>query len=350
MSSLLHVTCDCGCDNRVPPDRRGKWTSCAACGKELAVPEDAPALVTDSDPPATASPTRATKRARSPFEEDQGTTDFSARFRNYTAAAYEGASAEHCSRCGRELRGDWDRLESSSGILCYICANQGSAGTPERLKHIVDAPDVPRRPRERIDRADTLRYRQTSARRRFKSLALKAIVVAIALLFFGAVYLLENVDIQVPILEGDWSLARSPSVGDVNNLALIPWVLYQAWVLLSTSAGVFVGAFMSLLFTSALTKEQIVRNIFSALSLSMPFAAIKILGLIMLPLFGNDAARAALITVIISALQAMALVYIVYELLDESPWHGMYFIMFFVAFAFSTPYLNGFVFQHLQNF
>ncbi len=31
---------------------------------------------------------------------------------------------DHCARCGRAFRGEWDQYESASGIVCHICANR----------------------------------------------------------------------------------------------------------------------------------------------------------------------------------------------------------------------------------
>lgn len=350
MSNFVHVTCSCGCDNRVPLDRRGQWTSCTACGKELSVPDDAPALTTDSAPPVAAIPAHIANRMRNPFEEETTAADFSARFRNYTVEDYEGSASESCSRCGRELRGEWDRLQTPSGLLCYICANQGATGTPERLKQDIDTYDPPRRPRPRVARADTLRHAQSPAQRRLKSLVAKSIVLGIAALFFAAVYVLENFKIDVPLLRGEWNGPRSPDVGQVNRLSLVPWLLYNVWILISTSVGVFIGTFMSLLFTSAVSRQQLRQNVLAAFSLCLPFIVIKLFGIIVLPVFGGDAARATLITLLVAAVQALTLVYIVFEMLDESPWHAMYFLMFVAAFAFATPYLNGFVFRYVENF
>jgi len=62
------------------------------------------------------------------------------------APAPGARSRNVCGRCGKKFRGDWDRLETAEGAICYICSNQGAAGTPERLKpeHVKTvAPVVP---------------------------------------------------------------------------------------------------------------------------------------------------------------------------------------------------------------
>lgn len=51
-----------------------------------------------------------------------------------TESALDKKTGEKCSNCGREIRGDWDRVETAAGVICYICSNQGTHGLPERLK------------------------------------------------------------------------------------------------------------------------------------------------------------------------------------------------------------------------
>jgi hypothetical protein len=50
-------------------------------------------------------------------------------------------SADHCARCGRAFRGDWDRTTTNDGVICHICANQGQApGSSETAFEAVAAP------------------------------------------------------------------------------------------------------------------------------------------------------------------------------------------------------------------
>ncbi|MEK7795693.1 MAG: hypothetical protein AAB353_14240 [Candidatus Hydrogenedentota bacterium] len=44
------------------------------------------------------------------------------------------ARVESCARCGRAFRGDWDRIETRCGLLCYICSNQPGEGISERVR------------------------------------------------------------------------------------------------------------------------------------------------------------------------------------------------------------------------
>jgi hypothetical protein len=36
-------------------------------------------------------------------------------------------SADHCARCGKAFRGDWDQYESAKGLVCNICAKLATA-------------------------------------------------------------------------------------------------------------------------------------------------------------------------------------------------------------------------------
>jgi hypothetical protein len=37
------------------------------------------------------------------------------------------ADGDHCARCGREFRGEWDQYESTAGMICHVCANRATA-------------------------------------------------------------------------------------------------------------------------------------------------------------------------------------------------------------------------------
>lgn len=40
-----------------------------------------------------------------------------------TADAKHLGGAQHCVRCGRPFRGEWDRYSSAQGAVCHVCAN-----------------------------------------------------------------------------------------------------------------------------------------------------------------------------------------------------------------------------------
>lgn len=350
MSDFLRVICQCGCENRVPIERRGGIVSCAVCGNEVAVAADAP-IDPDEQPSSPASGTaapRARSGARSPFEDrDPGEADFSKRFRRHEAALYDPSIDERCSRCGRELRGEWDRLQAASGVLCYICANQGAEGTPERLKRAAAAQEDAHRSRPSTVQPETVGVAY-SPWRKHRSLAAKVAVVGLLVSFFAAVYVLTTFDIHIPILGDRWVSARSPDAADINTLATPAWVLYQAWTLFMNVTPVFIAAFASLAFTSAVSGQQLLKNVYGAVALAAPIAVITFIGIVVLPVFGKDAARATFIAVILLCSQALALVYAAFELLEESAWHCAYFVLIFVAVRLALPYLNAPLLEFLR--
>lgn len=359
MSDYLSVTCGCGCENRVPVDRRGTIGSCVACGNDMPVPTDALARSGDSSapkapasvPPATIATGFIKSSARSPFEDDPmegAVPGLTGRFTNYAPPVHERID-ESCSRCGRQLRGEWDRLQSASGVLCYVCANQGAEGTPERLKHESGVHKEPHRPLAYVDRSQIVGSLPSPLRRKFQSLALKGIIAGAAVLFFVVAYMLTVYKIEVPVFGDGWATTRSPNAAEMNSLSTLPWVLYQVWKLLVNVTPVFIGAFAAFVLTNALSRQQLLKNVYAAVSLSMPIAVVTLIGIIVLPVFGKDSARAAFLTVIVFAAQSLALVYAAFELLDESPWHCAYFVLLFTAMRVALPYLDRPLFELIRT-
>ena len=187
MSDYLSITCSCGCDNRMPVDCRGKIERCVACGNDLPIPTDAVTRTNSSAPkvsmnvpPATLQAGFIKPSARSPFEEDptEGLVPgLTGRFTNYAPPVHEQID-ESCTRCGRNLRDEWDRLETSAGVLCYVCANQVADGVPERLKHIAAAEEAERArpPSERV--LDSVEYSLPPWWAQYRSPAVKLAVLA----------------------------------------------------------------------------------------------------------------------------------------------------------------------------
>jgi hypothetical protein len=231
MSEKLRITCVCGYENWVSPDRLGETVECMMCGADLAVDEAtasghfnaadagdfgddepapesptnpphrqpaAPEGITleervererrkrgrplspfdaeeDEPPPARVTESRATTiprppkpRARNPFEADEpepetreatgpftlepqsgaaGGASYADRMEEtrpkerrdrhviiQTVSPSDAPSGERCIECGREIRGAWDRFETTKGVLCYVCSNQAVKGIPERPK------------------------------------------------------------------------------------------------------------------------------------------------------------------------------------------------------------------------
>lgn len=328
MSDFLRVTCNCGCENRVPVDRRGGIVSCVACGNELPVADDAPIdaddLSTQTELTASAALTDPAKtRAYGPFEEDHaGEAGFSARFRRHEAALYDPSIDERCSRCGRELRGEWDRLESAPGVLCYICANQAADGVPERLKPLMDADD-------RADKPAPRAYQSRAVFPVRRKLRMRAARIAVAIgagLFLFSAFTIVIFDIDLPIRFGTWEGPATPGVREINELPTLPWALFQAWHLVGGTVPVFIGVYIALFMNSSLPRDRFMQNLFYAASYCGPFIVIRVMAMMMVWSHGADQVSGALIVVLAAVAQALTLVYIAFDLLEEGAAHCVYFV------------------------
>lgn len=50
-----------------------------------------------------------------------------------TNSALDVKTGEQCAECGRAIRGDWDRIKTAEGVICYVCSNQATHGIPDRV-------------------------------------------------------------------------------------------------------------------------------------------------------------------------------------------------------------------------
>ncbi len=54
------------------------------------------------------------------------------------------SSRDHCARCGRAFRGDWDKHPTAEGAICHICANQyQDPSTTETAAAAIQPSEVP---------------------------------------------------------------------------------------------------------------------------------------------------------------------------------------------------------------
>lgn len=107
-------TCACGHRTQVSEFAVGMKTRCSACGQNVTVKADpvAPTKRTGEQEP----------RAHIPPELAQQWRDAS------------GLGA--CPRCKKPFRGEWDRVESTHGIVCNQCAHLASEDAPKPLKPV----------------------------------------------------------------------------------------------------------------------------------------------------------------------------------------------------------------------
>ncbi len=108
----LLVTCKCGHQMTVSEYAAGMTAPCPKCGQPLTVSsENAKPITRDSV--STASRPAFAQGVRSSSVEPEI---------HYTPLQTSSLK-NSCARCGREFRGDWDRHQSSMGLVCNICKN-----------------------------------------------------------------------------------------------------------------------------------------------------------------------------------------------------------------------------------
>ena len=107
----IRVSCPCGNEMVMSEFAVGMRTTCPACGKPLNVSWQNSRTM-DSDVPTPAVPVSevVAKSDASLFTEEQ-------------PAEKPRLGKNHCDRCGRPFRGEWDRQETGEGVLCNICVN-----------------------------------------------------------------------------------------------------------------------------------------------------------------------------------------------------------------------------------
>lgn len=104
------VVCGCGQKMAVSETALGKTGVCVRCGQRIRVtPENlVPVPPRDARQVSIPESAREAHRARS--------------FGPY--AGEDAETGEKCARCGRALRGVWDRNKTPDGVKCHICAHQ----------------------------------------------------------------------------------------------------------------------------------------------------------------------------------------------------------------------------------
>ena len=109
----LLVTCKCGHQMTVSEYAAGMTAPCPKCGQPLTVsPENARPITRESTSPAN----------RPASTQGQGALSSAGPEFQYTPMQTTSLK-NNCARCGREFRGDWDRHQSTAGLVCNICWN-----------------------------------------------------------------------------------------------------------------------------------------------------------------------------------------------------------------------------------
>jgi len=105
----LLVTCSCGHRITVSEFAMGMTAPCPACKLPLTV--------------ATGNARPIESKPKSPPPQTPASESYSSTDIVYTPIQTTSLKS-HCARCGKEFRGDWDRHQSSLGLICNICSNR----------------------------------------------------------------------------------------------------------------------------------------------------------------------------------------------------------------------------------
>lgn len=125
------IACTCGRRVRVLLGATEERKPCPQCGAMVRIPASAvsPQPVSNVEPSAVADATAQSEIALF-FDEDQGSPSPESADGQPAETAQAMATEPKpkaydtiCARCGREFRGDWDKVDTDAGYMCHICAN-----------------------------------------------------------------------------------------------------------------------------------------------------------------------------------------------------------------------------------
>jgi len=369
MTEFLRVTCSCGCENRVSLDRRGNTIICVACGNELMANEQpvVPERVAVVPPPPEPAPMPAVSPRRSPFEpEDPDSGDGPPRSTSdrldaihrrenrarrvfiESGAVRDNFLDDRCSRCGRDLRGDWDRIETAAGVMCYVCSNQAADGIPERLKSAEAG--VASRPRRRRPLSEPLPPTWRNPRwERFKRIATVTVTVLMALAVLLVTAGVSFFEWGSPRADADAAPVIIPAALSLNNLSTGAWVLARGWLIVSELLPIFVALYVVRYFSGSLEG----RGFLSKLSgVALSCSPILLIQLVMLGFEEGMRGRAGgLIAVVffsLSMLKLWTILRVFMELFEDDLGEAIAFVLvLWTINLFAMPHLNRILFQSL---
>ncbi len=367
MADSLRVTCSCGCDNRVPGERQAQTIACTICGNPLLAEGRASS---DSTPAArpeiwSETPKPAVVYKRSPFEADpeqelsaldrveaiRQTENRARRIFIDGLSQRDGLTDETCSRCGTELRGEWDRMETAAGVLCYVCSNQATDGVPERLKAQYSADSgVRRRNLQRSGTDLVLPPSWRSSRwRDLQALAFKGAAVMLVCMVFSMAVYYAFFDTGSPagtIAADSTSAILSPN--DLRDLSTGMWVIARGWMIVSVVLPVFIALYLVLLLNGSFPNKGFMSNISFVAWECTPVLAIQLAGVLGETILWGRPSLALVVSFTLGLLHLLALLFIFFEMLDDSFWQCVSFVLFLqVLSRFAVPYLNLLMFRSL---
>jgi hypothetical protein len=140
---------------------------------------------------------------------------------------------DHCARCSRAFRGEWDQYESAQGMVCHICANRAE-GPGEVQDEIGEVkPVMAAYSREGLDMPDPegpVNPEFVQARNREEVLQKAVLFAALAMIALAIfVTLFADLDVE-PILDPN-EVATSTQGSSENEPAKlsgwVPWAIYS---------------------------------------------------------------------------------------------------------------------------
>jgi len=175
---------------------------------------------------------------------------------------------DHCARCGRAFRGDWDQYQSAHGMVCHVCANRAEA--PGAVQEEVGEvkPVMQAYSREGLDMPEpklppnpefiAARRREELFRRAVLFAALAMIALAIFVTIFGDLDVTPVVDPEAPPVVASESETEAEEVPKLP--AWVPWAIYAIQFVVNFGAKVAV-LFLMLTWVNKLPNDTFGANL-----------------------------------------------------------------------------------------
>lgn len=245
----IRVSCFCGNEMVMSEFAVGMRTTCPACGKPLTISWRNSRPLDSEEPLASVPPGEAS---------EQGSA----------ATLFEGgeppapkAGTHYCARCGRAFRGDWDRHETSDGLLCNICVNLVQPVDPSRPASGYVAPiatiridrneDLVPPPSEVSEKGLTWWERHRPADETMQKIALYSGIAVIVLA--AAVFVFGGNDAPEP--------GASSVPGEAAAEPTVTGVAYWIITGITRFFGSFLGLYLFLHWGNRLPNERVVLNL-----------------------------------------------------------------------------------------
>ncbi len=232
---------------------------------------------------------------------------------------------DHCARCGRAFRGEWDQYESTNGIVCHICANR-AAGPGEVQEEVGEVkPVMATYNREGLDMPEpklppnpefiAIHRREEMFKRAVLFAALAMILLAILVTMFG--------DLSTePIPEPDGSTVTTAGTPEEAPATLPRWVLVSVYAIQFAVSflGKVLVLFLMLSWANKLPNDTFGANLIAISVVGFGLAVLDILIMLL--------ASIPLIGMVWALLGPILMLYIIYSLYNLT---FAELLLFFVA-------------------